>query len=173
MAEVGLLAPDARVELIEGEIFDMPPIGYRHTGLTSALHGRVARELAGKACAWNQGTLQLSEFSAPQPDLVLLTYRQDEYCGGPPPSPDDVLLIVEVSENSYRHDRDVKLPLYARHNIPEVWIVEVERPSIHVFHTLRAGHYTHAASTPAPARVTLQALPGLSVDLTGLLDKLG
>src|SRR5487761_244804 len=70
MAAVGLLAPEPRVELIEGEIIDMAPVGYRHTGLTSALHDRFARELAGKACNWDQGTLRLSGSSAPQPDLV-------------------------------------------------------------------------------------------------------
>ena len=89
-----------------------------------------------------------------------------------PPSPDDVLLIVEVSESSLRHDREVKVPLYARHNIPEVWIVDVTAPRIHFFHTLQAARYTHISSTPAPARVSLHSLPGASIDLTGLLEEL-
>ena len=173
MAAVGLLAPEARVELIEGEIIDMAPVGYRHTGLTSALHDRFARELAGKACNWDQGTLRLSGSSAPQPDLVLLKYRQDEYCGAPPPSPDEVLLIVEVSDSSLRYDRKIKVPLYARHNIQEVWIVDVSAPRMHFFHSLEGGQYTHISSTPAPGRVFLHSLPGASVDLTGLLAKLG
>jgi Uma2 family endonuclease len=173
MAEVGLLAPEARVELIEGEIIDMAPVGYRHTGLTSALHDRFARELAGKACTWDQGTLRLSRISAPQPDLVLLKYRPDEYCGAPCPSPDDVLLIVEVSDSSLRYDLKFKVPLYARHSIPEVWIVDVLAPRIHFFHSLEGERYTHTSSTPAPGRVSLERLPGPSVDLTGLLDKLG
>jgi Uma2 family endonuclease len=115
---------------------------------------------------------RLSAFSAPQPDLVLLKYREDDYCLSPP-SPDDVLLVVEVSESSPHYDRKIKLPLYARHDAPEVWIVDVECQRIHFFHSLRAGHYTHTASTAAPGRVSLQALPGCSVDLTGVLDKLG
>ena len=172
MAEVGLLAPEMRVELIEGEIIDMAPIGHRHTSIISMLHGRFARELVGHVCVWNRGTLRLSGFSAPQPDLVLLKHRQDEY-GLSPPSVDDVLLIVEVSESSLRHDRMVKLPLYARYNIPEVWIVDVVTPGIHYFHSPGAEGYGFTSSTPTPRRVSLNRLPDLSVDLTGLLDNLG
>jgi Uma2 family endonuclease len=171
MAEVGLLAPEARVELIEGEIIEMAPVGHRHASVISRLHGRFARELVGLACVWNQGTLRLSGFSAPQPDLVLLKYREDEY-GLSPPSGEDVLLIVEVSESPLRHDRKVKLPLYARHNIPEAWIIDVVTPRIHYFHTLGSGHYTRTSSTSVPGRVSIQALPQHTVDLTGLLDYL-
>ena len=171
MADVGLLAPDARVELIEGEIIDMAPTGHRHTSVISRLHGRFARELAGQACVWNQGTLRLSASSAPQPDLALLKHREDAY-GLSPPLPGDVLLIVEVSESSLHHDRSVKVPLYARHGIPEVWIIDVAGRRMHIFHTLEAGQYTHVTATPAPLRVPLHALPGPSVELTGLLEDL-
>lgn len=172
MAEVGLLAREQRVELIDGEIFDMAPIGHRHTSLISRLHGRFARELAGQSCIWDQGTLRLSEFSAPQPDLALLKYREDEY-GLSPPSPNDVLLIVEVSESSLAHDSKVKIPLYAQHNIPEVWLVNVAASRIHYFHAPTAGRYAHTSSTAAPGQVRLRGLPGSGIDLTGLLDKLG
>jgi Uma2 family endonuclease len=172
MAEVGLLAPEARVELIEGEIIDMAPTGHRHTSVVSGLHDLFARELASHALVWDQGTLRLSASSAPQPDLVLLKHRKDKYRRSPP-LPGDVLLIVEVSESSLRHDQKVKVPLYARHNIPEVWVVDVAAPRIHFFHTLEAGRYTHISSTMAPRPVALQSLAGLNVDLTGLLDELG
>jgi Uma2 family endonuclease len=171
MAEVGLLAPEARVELIEGEIIDMAPVGHRHTSLISRLHGRFARELVGRACVWDQGTLRMSTYSAPEPDLVLLKYRKDEY-GLAAPTPEDILLVVEVSESSLRYDRKVKLPLYARHGVPELWIVNVAARRLHLFHTLAAGHYTPTASTPSPGRVSLQALAGATVDLTGLLESL-
>jgi len=171
MAEVGLLAPEARVELIEGEIIDMAPVGHRHASVVSRLHGRFARQLVDQACVWDQSTLRLSGYSAPEPDLILLKYRKDEY-GLSAPSPEDVLLVVEVSESSLRYDRKVKLPLYARHGILELWIVDVETPHIHVFHTLEAGRYTHSASTPSPGHVSPQALPGATVDLTGLLENL-
>ena len=169
MAEVGLLAPEARVELIEGEIIDMAPIGREHGGLTAWLHRRLLRDLGEKISVWDQVTLPLGKLSAPEPDLVILEYRQDEY-KGKSPSPEDVLLIVEVSESSLRHDRKVKVPLYARHNIPEVWILDVRGRQIQFFHTLEAGQYTHTSSTPVPGPISLQALPGATVDLTGLFE---
>lgn len=102
---------------------------------------------------------------------MILKHRKDEH-GLSPPSPDDVLLIVELSDSSIRYDRKVKLPLYARHNIPEVWLVEMEHPRLHFFHTLEAGQYAHHSSTTAPGRLSLRALPEGTVDLTGLLASL-
>lgn len=169
MAEVGLLTPEARVELIEGEIFDMAPTGHQHGGLTAWLHRRLLRDLGERISVWDQVTLPLGRFSAPEPDLTILKYRKDEY-KGKRPSPEDILLIVEVSQSSLHHDREVKLPLYARHDIPEVWILDVQHARIQFFHTLEAGRYAHTSCTPAPGRVSLQALPGATVDLTGLLE---
>lgn len=169
MAEVGLLAPEARVELIEGEIFDMAPIGNQHGGFTAWLHRRLLRDLGERISVWDQVTLPLGKFSAPEPDLVILKYRKDEY-RNKRPSPDDVLLIVEVSQSSLRHDRTVKVPLYARHEIPEVWILDVQRMQMQFFHTLERGHYTHTSFMPTAGPVTPRALPGTTVDLTGLFE---
>jgi Uma2 family endonuclease len=171
MAEVGLLAPDARVELIEGEIIDMAPVGTQHAGLMGDLVLRIARDLGDRVCVWDQATLPLGKSSAPQPDIALLKYRKDRYKSRYP-SPDDVLLVVEVSQSSLRHDREVKLPLYARHDIPEVWLVDVDHRLIHFFHTPKAEQYTHASSTSSPGCVSLQALSGAALDLTGLLEDL-
>ena len=169
MAEVGLLTPEARVELIEGEIFDMAPIGHQHGGFTAWLHRRLLRDLGEKISIWDQVTLPLGRFSAPQPDLVVLKYRKDEY-KHKSPSPEDVLLTVEVSQSSLRHDLKVKVPLYARHRLPEAWILDVQRLQIHFFHTLKDEHYTHASVTPTPGRVFLQALPDARVDLAGVFE---
>ena len=169
MAEVGLLAPETRVELIEGEIFDMAPIGTQHGGFTAWLHRRFLRDLGERISVWDQVTLPLGRFSAPEPDLAILKYRKDEY-RNKPPIPDDVLVIVEVSESSLRHDRTVKVPLYAQHRIPEVWILDVQQQQLHLFHTPVTGHYTHTSSTPGPGRVSLQSLPASGVDLTDLFE---
>lgn len=169
MAEVGLLAPEARVELIEGEIFDMPPIGNLHGGMTAWLHRRLLRDLADRISVWDQVTLPLGRFSAPEPDLAILKYRKDEY-KHKRPSPDDVLLIVEVSQSSLHHDREIKAPLYARHGIPEVWIVDVARPRIDFFHTPQGGLYAHASCASAPGPVSIRALGDATVDLTGLFS---
>lgn len=169
MAEVGLLAPEAHVELIEGEIFDMAPIGNQHAGFAAWLHRRLLRDLGERISVWNQVTLPLGRLSAPEPDLVVLKYRKDEY-RNKRPSPDDVLLIVEVSQSSLRHDRQVKVPLYARHDIPEVWILDAQNRQIQLFHTLQVGHYTCTSITPTPGQTFLHALPGATVDLTGLFQ---
>ena len=167
MAEVGLLAPEARVELIDGEIFDMAPIGNQHGGYTAWLHRRLLRDLGDKISVWDQVTLLLDGFSAPEPDLVILKYRTDEY-KNKRPSPDDVLLIVEVSHSSLHHDRKVKVPLYARHGIPEVWIVDVERKRIEFFQSPHEGRYTHRSVTPTPGRIAPRALSGATIDLEDL-----
>lgn len=169
MAEVGLLAPDARVELIDGEIFDMAPIGNQHGGFTAWLHRRLLRELGERISVWDQVTLPLGKFSAPEPDLVVLKYRKDEY-RNKRPSPDDVLLVMEVSQSSLRHDREMKVPLYARHGIPEVWILDIQRLQVQFFHSPQAGHYAHTAVAPTPGKVDLYALPDAKVDLTGLFE---
>lgn len=78
--------------------------------------------------------------------------------------------MIEVSESSLRYDRKVKVPLYARHNVPEVWIVDASRLHIHFFHTLEAGRYLHTSSTPSPGTVSLHALPSVAIDLAGLFD---
>jgi len=169
MAEVGLLAPEARVELIEGEIFDMAPIGNEHGGFTAWLHRRFLRDLGESISVWDQVTLPLGRFSAPEPDLTILKYRKDEY-RGKRPAPEDVLLIVEVSQSSLRHDRNAKLPLYARYDIPEVWILDVQRLQLQLFHTVEAGKYIHTSLTPTPGPLSLRGLPGATVDLTGLFE---
>lgn len=169
MAEVGLLAPEARVELIDGEIFDMAPTGIQHGGFTAWLHRRLLRDLGERISVWDQVTLRLGGFSAPEPDLTILKYRKDEY-RNKRPEPEDILLIIEVSQSSLKHDLKVKLPLYARHDIPEVWILDVQRSELRFFHALQAGHYSHASATQTPGPVELQALPGATLDLTGLFE---
>jgi Uma2 family endonuclease len=132
---------------------------------------RIARDLGDRVCVWDQTTLPLGNFSAPEPDAAVLKYRKDKYKSRYP-LPEDVLLIIEVSQSSLRHDRDVKVPLYARHNLPEVWLIDVEHRLIHFFHTPEAERYTHTSSTSSPGRVSLQALPAAALDLTGLLEDL-
>lgn len=171
MAEVGLLAPDARVELIEGEIIDMPPPGPPHAGIVTRLHETLLLALHGAASVRDQNALRLDDFSEPQPDIVLVKRRADDYVRSHP-TPADVLLVVEVSQSSLRFDRERKLPLYARHGLPEYWIVDVVAPVLQIFHTPQGERYLHAATLPRPGIVTLSMLPQSSVSLTGLFDHL-
>ncbi len=129
MAQAGILTEDDRVELIEGEIVEMAPIGSRHAAgvdLANRLLGRLFGDLA---IVRVQSPVRLNDRSEPQPDLTLLRPRPDFYASGHP-GPEDVLLLVEVMESSADYDRRVKLPLYARYGIPEVWLEDLESRSI-------------------------------------------
>ncbi len=122
MAEAGLLSEDDRVELIDGEIVEMTPIGWRHANCVNDLNMLLARFAQGRYVASVQNPLTISEHGEPQPDLVLLKRRPR----GRLPNPEDVALVIEVSDTTLAYDRDVKLPRYARAGIPEVWIVDLE-----------------------------------------------
>jgi Uma2 family endonuclease len=168
MAEVGLLAPDARVQLIEGEIIDMPPPGSRHASVVDQLMLLFVRAVAGRAIVRVQGPVRLDRMSEPQPDLSLLTPRADHYRESHPTGL-DTLLVVEVSDSALRYDRDVKLPLYARHGVPEVWIVDLQNGCVHFHRELADCRYHEASSTTAPGLAPIEALPDVTVDLSGLL----
>jgi len=171
MAEVGLLAPDARVELIEGEIIDMVPQGTHHAEILSRLTRRLVLAAGERAILRPQCPLRLDDFSEPEPDFALLKWREGGYLTSHPGAA-DTLLVVEVSQSSLRYDRNRKLPLYARHGIPEYWIVDLATPRLHIFHTPDEGRFVHNASTPQPAAIALHAMPELRIDLTGLFEGL-
>jgi Uma2 family endonuclease len=166
MGVLGLFAPEARVELIEGEVFDMVPIGDGHNGKVDRLNRILTVAVRERAIVRTQGSIRLGEFSMPQPDLALLAPREDFYESGGP-SPADILLVVEVSDSTLRFDCDVKLPLYARHGIPEAWIVDVQRRELRVCRTPRDGNYVEQ-DVVAAGGISLVGLPGLLLDLTGL-----
>ena len=121
MAEVGILGPEDRVELIDGEIFEMSPIGSRHLGCVNRANRLFVTEFANKVVVSIQHPLQLSNYTEPEPDIVLLKHRVDDYAGKKPAA-EDALLVVEVAETTLKFDRRVKLPRYAKAGIPEVWI---------------------------------------------------
>ena len=122
MGETGFLDPEARLELIEGELFEMAPIGSFHAGTVDILTGLLVYAVGKQAIVRVQSPVVLDDHSEPQPDLVLLRPRSDYYLNEHPRA-QDVLLLVEVSDSTAQFDRKTKVPLYARHGIPEVWLV--------------------------------------------------
>ncbi len=123
LADAGILAHTERVELLDGEIIVMPPIGNRHQSGTDRIPAMLP-PLWEKAIVRVQGPVHLDGGSAPQPDVMLLRWRDDFYETGHP-GPADVLLLIEVADTTLAFDRNEKLPLYARAGIPEVWIVNL------------------------------------------------
>jgi Uma2 family endonuclease len=169
MAEVGILPPDARVELIEGEIIDMAPIGSGHGGTVMQLDRLLQRAVGDRAYVLVQSAERLSDISEPQPDFALVKPRPDFY-KKKHPGPDDTFLIIEVSESSLRYDLQVKAPLYARHGIPEFWVIDLNGRQVRFFRSPEAGQYGHVTSTGAPGVVAPVALPEVQIDLTHVLD---
>ena len=168
MAEAGVLAPDARVELIEGEIIDMAPIGTRHAAAVMRLNRLACAACGDGAIVSVQSPLRLGDLSEPEPDLMLLKPRADFYADAHPAAA-DVLLLIEVADTSARYDREIKLPLYARHGVSEVWIVDLEARLLRSYREPVGGAYGQASTTAAPGRTPIAALPGIDIDLAPIL----
>ncbi len=131
MADAGLLAEDDRVELVGGEIIDMTPIGARHLACVVTLTHLLTEASGGRYFVSVQNPILLDEGNEPQPDLSLLRRRPSPTSDLP--GPEDLLLVMEVSDTTLSYDRDVKLPRYGGARIPEAWIVDLasQRVSVH------------------------------------------
>jgi len=164
MAEAGILGPDARVELIEGEIIDMAPIGSRHAATVSRLAHLLHQRIGQQAIVWTQNPIRLDEYSEPEPDLALLRPRDDFYATAHP-GPGDVLLVVEVADSSLRYDREIKIPLYARHGIPEAWLLDLENERFLRFLEPGPDGYRTEEDVTGMARIHPIHLPEVEVDL--------
>jgi Uma2 family endonuclease len=168
MAETGVLRPDARVELLEGRIIDRSPIGPLHGGVTKQLLGIFTAAAQGRWQTSVQDPLHLSEYSEPQPDLMLLKPAADYYRKRHP-EPGDVFLLVEVSDTTLVLDREEKVPAYGRAGIAEVWIVNLNQSVIEVY---REPHFTGYGSKTvlrAGDQAKPLAFPDLSIDVAQLL----
>jgi len=124
MADAGIFGEDDRIELIDGDLIDMAPIGPGHASVVNRLTQAFVLACAGRAIVSIQNPVALDDTSEPQPDVVISRLRDDFYATGHP-GPADILLLVEVADSSLRFDRTVKLPLYARAGVGEVWIVSL------------------------------------------------
>jgi Uma2 family endonuclease len=157
MGEAGILHEDDRVELIEGEIVEMAAIGTRHFTCVNQLNRLLVRGVGDAAIVSVQNPVRLDEHTEPQPDLAVLQtrdYRESL------PMPEDVLLLIEVSDTTLAYDRGVKLPLYARAGIPEVWIVDLMGEVIER-HTGPSGDgYGHVERLRRGEEIRSSALPG-------------
>lgn len=132
MAEAGILTEDDRVELIDGEIIEMAPIGSRYASCVRRLEDVFGRRFRDAALVSTQNPIRLSEYTEPQPDVTLLRRRADFYASAHP-TPEDILLVVEVADTTVDLDRQVKMPLYAQSGIPEAWLVDLNEETITVY----------------------------------------
>jgi Uma2 family endonuclease len=168
MGRAGVFAPDARVELIEGVVIDMAPIGTRQASAVKRLNALLSAAAQGRAIVAVQDPLRLSDASEPEPDLMLLRPRADFYAQAHP-GPADVLLLIEVSDTTVAYDHGVKLGLYAKHGVAEVWIVDLDNNIVRFFRGCDGQGYTDITASETPRATPVAALPGITIDLAGLL----
>ena len=168
MAEAGILNEDSRVELIDGEIIDMAPIGTKHGSTVNRLNKLLVMACGDLAIVSVQNPVRLDELNEPQPDVAALRPKADWYGGSAPPAPADVYLLVEVSDSTIRFDRAVKLPLYARFGIPELWIVDLKLRVLEAHRDPAGDGYATKKTYRAGERIALAMMPEIGVVLAGL-----
>ena len=167
LGEAGILAEHDRVELIEGELVEMAPIGSEHAAGVNALNRLLVLAIGERGIVSPQNPVRLDRRNEPQPDFSVLKPRADGYRSAPP-RPSDVLLIVEVSASSLAYDRGLKLALYARHAIPEVWIVNLAAQEIEVFRKPTSDRYESSARVDRTGLLEIEALPGVRIAAEGI-----
>ena len=168
MVEVGILSEEDRVELIDGEVFEISPIREPHAASVDVLNEIVRDRLGRSVIVRVQGPIQLDDFSEPQPDISILKRRDDFYRGGHP-RPEDILLIIEVSDSTVDFDRKVKVPLYARAGIPETWVVNLPEERIEVYSDPVGGEYQTARSYTRGRKLQSHTLAALRVSVAKVL----
>ena len=169
MVETGLLGEDDRVELIEGELIDMAPIGSDHSGCVNRLN-RTFQAASTRILVGVQNPVILDQGSEPQPDISVLRWRDDFYAKSHP-RPEDILLLIEVADTTARYDREVKVPLYARHAIPEVWLLDLQQRRLEIYLEPQQGEYMRMEQRRTGS-VSPTQLPEINIKIDDLLAHL-
>jgi Uma2 family endonuclease len=168
MAEVGILGASDRVELIDGAVINMSPIGSRHAGTVNALTRLLIRKLGDLGVVSVQNPVQLDDHNEPEPDLAVLRPRPDDY-RSEIPRPEDVLLVIEIADTSARYDLTVKMPLYARTGIPELWIADLTAGVVQVCRTPDGETYGSMNRLRRGQTIAILNLPELVISVDDIL----
>lgn len=169
MIAAGIFTENDHIELIQGELIAMSPIGIRHAACVKRLNDKLSTALRGKIIISVQDPIELSENSEPEPDVALLAYRDDFYASHLP-TPADIYLVIEVSDSTLGFDRTVKLPLYAQAGIPEVWLVNLIDNAIEVYRQPVTGKYTQKMRVSCHGMVTAVAFPQITFPVADLIQ---
>jgi Uma2 family endonuclease len=168
LGEANIFPPENRLELINGEILDMAPIGFNHSGHLNRINKLFARLIPDDVIPSVQNPLQLGDLSEPEPDFMLLKPNADFYSSRHP-NADDVLLLVEVADSSLVFDQNQKLHLYALHGIPEYWLLNLNDLSLEVYRNPNGEVYAEKTTLRAGDVITLSQLNGISVRIADIL----
>lgn len=168
MARMGILKEEERIELINGEIVQMSPIGTEHAGTCAALVRLLTLRLQDRALVWAQNPVRIKPDSMPQPDVAVLKPREDHY-RKTYPVPEDILFVLEISDSSLAWDRVTKARLYAKHEIPEYWIVNLRDRCLELYRRPTAIGYEESAIFKDPGTVRPLAFPDVELTLADIL----
>jgi Uma2 family endonuclease len=168
MGRVGVFAPGERVELLDGEIVAMSPIGPRHASVVDVFTEALFALLLGRVAIRVQNPVRLPPRSEPEPDIVIARRRRDRYRSAHPTA-EDTLLVIEVADSSLDTDRAIKLPIYARQGVGEVWIVELTADVVHVHTDPVDGMYRDVRTVGRGGTLTPRELPDATIDVDTVL----
>jgi len=168
LGELGILDEDDRVELLDGQIVEMTPIGGPHVACVVRLNDLLSRRLGSDTSVSVQNPVVLADRSEPQPDIAVLR-RPNGLSGAWLPSPEDVLLVIEVADTSLERDRDIKIPLYAEAGIPEVWLVNLPGDQIELCREPGPDGYRDVRTVTRGGTLTAVKLPGLGISASDVL----
>lgn len=167
MIELGMLKDYEKAEIIDGEMIRKMTIGDRRAYVVDILNRFFVKNVSDEVLVRNQNPLRLSDYTEPQPDFVLADLTK--YDGKRHPRPEEVLLIVEVSDSTLKYDRDTKLALYAEAKIAEVWIVNLPQEIIEIHQNPSNGIYQLSKIFAPGETVRSAVLPGLEIDVDEVL----
>ena len=171
MTTQGIIKPDEKVELIRGEIIKMSPMGTRHASSVDRLIQLFYQKLGQKIILRVQNPIRLNNNSQPEPDLSLLIPRSDFYVAAYP-CPQDIYLIIEVSDSTLDYDRYTKIPLYAEANIKEVWIINLKEECLEVYRHPLHDSYQAIQKYYRGESIFIESFPEIELTLIEILGNI-
>jgi Uma2 family endonuclease len=165
MMESGIIREGERVELILGQIFTMAAKGTRHTVSTTRLIEELPRLLQRRAIVRCQDPITLPNHSEPEPDIVIARLRSDDYVNSHP-SPEDIILVIEVADSTIKFDRDTKAPLYAAAGIGEYWIINLVDDRLEIYRQPEGNIYTSIEIVTPPRSIRLPHFSEISLNIS-------
>ena len=164
----GFFTGKKRVELIEGELIEKMTQGDPHIGCINRLNRIFMRSLGDDFIVSVQNAIVVNPYSAPEPDVAILRFREDFYASGKA-KPEDVLLVIEVSDSTVHFDRQTKMPLYARAGIEEAWLVNLPRKALEVYRSPANGKYQIVQKPGKNESISPLNFPELQVSVSNII----
>jgi len=167
LAEVGVIGSRDRIELLNGELIIMHAIGYRHGQAVTNLNGVISEQARRRYKISPQNPVELEKYSAPQPDLTLVPWNRGNLRRHP--RPEEVFLIIEVSDTSLQYDREEKLRAYAATGIREFWILNLVDDVLEIYRQPEGSAYRELITIPATGTASPLAFPDVAIALEEIL----